>query len=403
MAMEPGDPEDPRVTSGRIWEDLCDTVRDASRLVMGEGVPDGPADRAEGFRYLTRLLANGINVCVELADPDHPEFGRMIEFPARWGLDAPDCLYLYASVRPGARYRIFGRPGSANHLDVQVNHGHFGSGDIGAWGTVASLAGSEIEPEPDGSIELLLGGEPRPRNWLPLPDDAGFVLVRQYFADWENERPADLYLERTDSAGPVPRLRTDQLAARIDRLRDWVSKGGALWEQMSRGMLGLPPNHVIFHRSDASAERAGLRGQSYGIGNFTCAPDEAVIVEFTVPRCRHWSVSLADWYWESIDYASRQSSLNGHQARIDADGVFRGVIAHADPGVANWLDTAGHERGTIAIRFLLPETGTPPTLRAVKWTDLPDALPPDTPRVEPAERARDLARRRRAVWRRFRR
>jgi hypothetical protein len=31
------------------------------------------------------------------------------------------------------------------------------------------------------------------------------------------------------------------------------------------------------------------------------------------------------------------------------------VIAHRDPGVANWLDTEGHARGTIFWRFLLPD------------------------------------------------
>ena len=36
--------------------------------------------------------------------------------------------------------------------------------------------------------------------------------------------------------------------------------------------------------------------------------------------------------------------LNGHQAVLD-DGVFRAVVAHRDPGVANWLDTAGNRRG----------------------------------------------------------
>jgi hypothetical protein len=394
---------DGRVTSGRIWQELCDTLRDASHLVLGEGAPDDAVDRAEGFLYLTRLLANGINVCVELADPDHPEFGRMIEFPSRWGLDSPDCLYLYASVRDGARYRLFGRPGGANHLDIQVNFGHFASGDIASWGTVASLSGPQLERGPDGTIEVAIGGEPRDRNWLPLAPDAEFLLVRQYFADWENEPPADLYVERTDATGAVPRLHPDELLRRLDRLRDWMTRGGALWDAMSRGMLGLPPNHVIFHQADASAERAGLRGQAYGMGNFTCAPDEAVVVEFTPPPCRHWSVSLADRWWESIDYASRQSSLNGHQARLDGDGVFRGVIAHADPGVANWLDTAGHERGTLAIRFLLPETETHPRLRAVKLVDLSSSLPADTPRVSPAQRAATLSARRRAVWRRFRR
>ena len=38
------------------------------------------------------------------------------------------------------------------------------------------------------------------------------------------------------------------------------------------------------------------------------------------------------------------------------------MIAHRDPGVANWLDTGGHRFGTIFWRYLLPETD--PTIAA---------------------------------------
>ncbi len=34
---------------------------------------------------------------------------------------------------------------------------------------------------------------------------------------------------------------------------------------------------------------------------------------------------------------------------------YRIVVSERDPGVPNWIDTAGHRRGTIFWRFLLPE------------------------------------------------
>jgi hypothetical protein len=156
------------------------------------------------------------------------------------------------------------------------------------------------------------------------------------------------------------------------------------------------------HLPQSADERAGMRGQAYGMGNFRCAPDEAVLVEFKPPVCHHWSVSLANWWWEAIEFGSRQSSLNGHQAVLDQDGVFRGVIAHADPGVANWLDPAGHSAGTIAARFLRADAAPTPRLRAVPVSALADQLPAGTARVERAERERMLERRRRAVVRRYR-
>lgn len=400
---EPPDPGDTRVMTGELWSRFGEALERAGNLVLGEGVPDSPRDRAEGYRYLTRFLAAGFATCIELADADYPQFGRMVDVTMPWGLDCPDCLYLYAAVRGDATYRIWGNRGSANHIDIQVNYGHFAQGDIASWGTVSYCNGFDLQLESDGSFELALGGEQRGANWLPLAPNAEFVLVRQYFNDWERERPADLYIERAGAIYLAPPLRSDQIAARFDRLCMWLERGGALWEQMSRNALSMPPNTLVVHLPQNSDRRAGMRGQAYGLGNFRCAPDEAVIVEFTPPRCHHWSVSLANWYWESLDFATRQTSLNGHQALLDGDGVFRGVIAHEDPGVPNWLDTAGHTQGTIAPRFLLAEEAPVPQLRVVKLVDLRDALPPDTLRVTPAQRADALERRRHAVLRRYRR
>jgi hypothetical protein len=397
------DPADPRVMNGEVWADFCATLERAGQLVTGSGVPDTPRDRAEGFRYLTRFLAAGTVACIAHDDPDYPLFGRLMDVSMPWGLDNPDCLYLHAAVRGDAEYRISGNLGSANHVDIQANFGHFANGDISSWGTIASLSRFEIATAANGDFELHVGGAERAGNWLRLAPGAEFVMVRQYFNDWENERPADLLIERIGAAYPPPPLRTDQIAARIDKLRRWLERGGALWETMSRGLLAMEPNSLVVHLPQNSDERAGMRGQAYGMGNFHCEADEAVIVEFEPPPCHHWSFGIANYYWESVDFANRQTSLNGHQARLDGDGVFRGVITGRDPGVANWIDTAGHRTGSIAARFLLSERAPTPSLRRVKLDAVDSELPADTPRLDAAERSAELARRRRAVWRRYRR
>ncbi len=392
------------IMSGAAWNELLETLREASQFVLGADVPGDPRHRAEGFRYLTRLLASGLVTCVEFADADYPAFGRMVEPSMKWGLDCPDCLYLYATVRGGATYRIYGNRGGANHIDIQVNYGHFASGDIGSWGTISSMNGLEMHGAADGSFELTIGGgggEPRDGNWLALAPNAEFVLVRQYFNDWERELPADLYIERVGATYPVPPPTPEQMAARFARLRDWITKAGALWERMSKAALAMTPNSLNVYLPQDSDQRAGMRGQAYGIGNFVCAPDEAVIVEFTPPACRHWSLSLANWYWESLDYATRQTSLNGHQAVLDSSGVFRGVIAHTDPGVANWLDTSGLTTGTLTARFLLADAAPAISFRFVPLADVASALP-NAPRIDAATRAQQIEVRRRAVERRWR-
>lgn len=402
------DPGDPRVVGGDLWSDLLATLDRARGIVLADDAPQSPRDRAEGFRYLLRYLAAGHHICVEHADPDYPRFARTVDITTPWGLDAPDCLYLMAPIRGDATYRIHGNRGSANHIEVQANFGHFAEGDIAKWGTISSRNGLELDVGPSGEVEIVLGPEPAPSpppsNWLPLRADAGFVFIRQYFDDWETERPADLIIDRIGATYPPPPLRTDQLAARVDRLRDWIEKAGRLWDQMSRVMVeNMPPNSLTVMAPRAEDAGGALKGQAYGMGNFHCAPDDAVIVELAVPRCRQWSVGLGNWWWESVDFQNRQASLNGAQARIDPDGVFRGVIAHDDPGVWNWIDTAGYTKGTLAARFLLAESAPKVTMTVVPRARLRERLPADTPRVTPGERSAALTRRRDALWRRYRR
>ena len=51
--------------------------------------------------------------------------------------------------------------------------------------------------------------------------------------------------------------------------------------------------------------------------------------------------------------------MNRAQTRLEPDGSWRMVVAHRDPGVANWLDAAGRTHGTLYWRFLLPEEPVP--------------------------------------------
>ena len=388
--------------NGEAWETLCETLLQASGRVMGDVVPDSPRQRSEGFRYLTRFLAAGIVSCVSHNDPDYPVFGRMIDYTMPWGLDNPDCLYLYAPLRGGAAYRVFGKRGTANHIDLQVNFGHYANGDISTWGTIASMDGVDLETDAEGNFELRIGGEESPGNWLSSRHDAEFLLVRQYFDDWESERPADLLIERIGAEYPMPPPKSDEMARRFEKLQRWIEQGGALWEKMSQGFLSMPPNSLIVHMPEAAGERSGMRGLAYGMGHFSCAPDEAVIIEFRPPACLHWGLALANVYWECVEYATRQSSLNRSQVQLDEDGLARLVIAHRDPGVANWLDPGHNVEGTLTARFLQADQAPEIRFEKVSLADLDASLPAGVLRVDAEARAQALERRRLAVLRRFR-
>ena len=60
---------------------------------------------------------------------------------------------------------------------------------------------------------------------------------------------------------------------------------------------------------------------------------------------------------------------------VDPDGVLRVVIAHEDPGITNWLDTAGHSEGPVILRCVRTENAPVPQTRVVKFADVAGALP----------------------------
>ena len=53
-----------------------------------------------------------------------------------------------------------------------------------------------------------------------------------------------------------------------------------------------------------------------------------------------------------LSSTSRVTHVNHHTAIADPHGLVRVVISATDPGLPNWLDTAGHRRGALALRWV---------------------------------------------------
>jgi len=391
-----GDAEDddsPRGAAATLpqnWDKVMTAIGDLPDLLVG--APE--AESAEGVRYLLRFLSAGLRICIEADDADAPMLTRSIENRMSWGLDNPDTTYLYTRLDPGGTYRLHGSKGTARHFEIQVNTGHQGDGDVQGWKANLWWRGDDLSEEID--IEI------------PPTEDASFLFIRQYFSDWATEIPATLNVERLDLPLPPNPIDNDSIDARLGLLATWLREGASGWDQISRAFLdGMAPDasESEIQPFMASTEGSGLKGQAYGMGAWRCEPGEAVVITVAPPRSRYWSLSLCDRYWQSIDYAQRQSSLNDSQAVPDEteDGTFSFVISHQDPGVANWLDPGGKTGGTLAVRYLLPETDpTAVTQHRVSLTDLDDQLPAGAAKTDPASRQKLLRDRQQQIAERLR-
>ncbi|MCZ6568778.1 MAG: hypothetical protein O7B23_01295 [Deltaproteobacteria bacterium] len=151
-----------QLRSGEAWNEFCDALKSAGRIVL-ERSPDSDLDRAEGYRYLTRLLRMGLKLSLEYADPAAPELIRYMDETQKFGVDNPDQLYQWARISANYEYRLSGPRGSVGYIGIGV---YAGSAGRGGRRTVAHVHADELEIGPDDCIELILSAR-APRELDP--------------------------------------------------------------------------------------------------------------------------------------------------------------------------------------------------------------------------------------------
>ncbi|MCK9504281.1 MAG: DUF1214 domain-containing protein [Porticoccaceae bacterium] len=374
-----------------IWMQMIKAMEDLKKWVWEDPYIKDDHTRAEGLRYLTRLIAGALPMTIDSSSPEFPELLHYLTTRIQSGLPATDCYYMWAPIHGDYTYKISGTKGTARIFDVEIRNGHFAH--IADWLTVDRR--SDFETDENNRVEIILSKDEQPGNWVKLPEGYGNIIFRQYFYDWDNEIPANVIIERVGAKYPAPPMTADEIKERCGLFIDWLQQLQQRFAQEYHAYHKAPANALIFDSIDF-----GWKDLRYGKGTYDCAEDEAIILEVTPPKAYYWSIQLCSHFWEARDYHQRQSSLNGHQVRLDDNGVFTAVISHSDPGIANWLDAGGHQHGLISIRYYKADSIPEPRLRKVKLTDLPSALPVGTPMVSPEERQELLLARARSIARR---
>jgi hypothetical protein len=376
------------------WSELLDRLNEAAQTVESEPTGRNHIDVAAGIRHLLVLLAAGIDEALRF-DPDpmlHVQRTSTDDI-VTWGMECPDCLYTRAALRGGESYRLFGNRGTARYVGLQTMNG------ITA---IANELVDELETDPDGNFEVVLSASEPPQragNWMRIEGEHPTLTVRHFFYDWDIEAASALRIERLGDpmrAAANPIDPSFALTRQVVALGDFVADNLAFFLQFG---AAAPTNGFLppIDRTDigAAAENRPV------IGRWELRPGEALVVEVEPPQGIYWSFSIGNPWWETIHYGRHQSSLNAHQTAIDSDGLVRVVVCDRDPGIANWLDTAGHSNGPIILRCVRTETAPTPKTRVVPFDDIHAELPSDTAKVTPEERVSVLAARRRAVHERF--
>jgi hypothetical protein len=338
-----------RVVSGAAWAEFCDALKAAGDEILRPGISD-PLDIAEGYRMLTRLLRGDLEGRLEYGYPAFPHLICTCHETIKIVAENPDNLYLGTSLAGRYDYRIWGTRGEAKWLSFNTfAAGGFGSGNRRGTGT--TLHEHQLQVDDDGSFELWLSQTPHDGNWLALEPDTTSLAIRQTFLHKATDRPAELHIERIGQAGETPPPLTPEhlafsLAASTAYVRT-ITSIGASWAERN----AAHPNE--FYDAQGDETRLFKDPQiAWHMAYVTIAPDEALVVEFTPPACDYWMLVMHNHWMETLDYRYHSVLVNSATAQYESDGSVRIVVAHVDPGVDNWLSTAGHARTILGVRWV---------------------------------------------------
>ena len=372
-----------------------DAVAEAEALIANPPFEISEQERAEGYDYLAGSIRSSLQMAFDY-DLVHPVLINPTHQYARQGLDNPDAVYFNAYLDEGASYEVSGVRGTTADLSFQVMDGNY-SAD-GSPTSLAAFDDRELDVAEDGSFSWTFGPEMGLKKGATL-------IVREVYNDWNAEDRGTLRIQRLDTAG-VPRepFAMDRVAKRYGVAAKMLTGKIKTWFAFPEWFTYKEPVNTL---TSPRSTPGGLASQFSSLGHYDLTDDQALVV--TVPVCDaapYQAIQIGSKWYVSTDYEHYQSSLTGAQSQADPDGFFRYVISTRNPGIANWLDTTGHDKGVIMLRWqrvardLTADDG--PTVELVDFDDVPKHLPHyDDNRVTPEQYAARIADRQVGIARRM--
>lgn len=336
-----------------LWKKTCEQLHDAGLEIL-RNAPDSELAKAEGLRYVGRLLRYAVHKQLEPLAPGRPQLSYE---GARIGGDNPDYRYGSCALSGDLEYRVSGRVNEAYRLGFGSYSGGLGTGKgLACTGYVNS---EDLTINEDGEFEFFVSAKKDGREGvvLAMEGDTNSLLVRETLLRPGSDAPADYRIECITPGQLGEAFSAAELGARLGSLGGFtvgVVRQFLNWTNTFKArpneVLPLDPSLLTAAQGDAST--------AYFNGYFKFADDRSSLeVTFTPPKCQYWNLQVTSHWLESLDVVDRPTNLNIGTAVAQADGTVRIIISPSDPNAPNWIDTVGHLEGGIAMRFVGLEAG----------------------------------------------
>lgn len=365
-----------RLLSGRAWEDFCDTLKAAGRIIDQFGDSPSDLDRAEWYRFLSRLTRSGMERLIENAEPTRPRLRDMV-WRQSINLQTVDQDHLMCQFDEARDYRVTGTRGTIPYFVFAVLAAPAPS-DPGAqdWAMQGVeglkafdpsnlknrgfLGSQQIDFADDGSFEIILSqNDPGAgTHWIKLTPDTNCILIRLVWSDRATEVAPAMKIERLDGAAPeplTPELMANNLA--------WTAQGVLGYAELvrnwwlgSQGNFAAKLNRLDYSRAQYLSN-GGVPDRHVAFGGWSKNLDEALVLEFFPPVCEYWNFQLCNIWQENLDtYEDGNGWVNNYRFTAEPDGRVRIVVSERDPGIGgNWVNSFGHEKGLWGLRLVRTE------------------------------------------------
>ena len=403
--------------SQAAWNKFADSLKKIGEKITAPTGARGERERAEGYRYLLRLVSAAQDLEME-SDRRHPELRRMMTPIRKFKGDGTDTLYREAKLDENLVYRLTIRRGDDLFYSATV----YAYDESDAYYIVDHLIDDDLQWDNvfgERIAEVYLS-EKRPddvRNWIELKGRRPILFTREYFEEFAHGvdegrlRPAAMHLECLSETPPLEAYDEAQLEAGLERVTDFiadatdVSLGLSIFIGLNRieyegggdggtsarkgSMTRIEEGNLILDEDSSEEytpeELAAMidpkliknnlpgPGIQYIGSSFKLAEDEAIVVEGRDVPCRYWNLQILTRYLESGDYRHYKVGISNRQVVKDPDGGFRIYAAATDPGTTNWISTQGYAHGQILIRTLLADPMMEATFKVIKTADIPES------------------------------
>ncbi len=267
--------DEQRLMSGEAWRDFCGRLEAVGDGILAEGFPAGPGDRAEGFRWLTRLVAHAIadgdrgrrtpRIRCSCATRRHTTSGA-VRIPT-----SPTCG---PTSIPSATYRIWADVSGVRQVIFSLNEGEM---QLGEFGVFSERSLDDLEVGDDGLLEIRLSPQEQPGNWLPTHPDGRLFTVRIFQSDWERDAAPSLpHRARRGRGDPVRRSSTPNSSPGRSTGRRPGSSGPRRSGTTTRPRDGIAPARTSPTPADAG-RRAAPTTSSTAAASGSSTTDQALV------------------------------------------------------------------------------------------------------------------------------